>query len=476
MKKTMMMVGSVLFAAWVMGATPPSVTQPATVPGQVNFQGLLRNPNTGVLYTNGIYTLEFKLYTTITGGNPLWGESYQVYVRDGYFNVMLGESGKEVSGTKPTYRGENLWKALWFNSSSNNRELWLSVTPWEDSAHNGIAAENRKEISPRQKLLTTPFAFRAQSAEYAEKAIGAFSVGGKLTVNGALEVKGGQSGINLQHVATSATELTLGNTDGTPNTVTVQGNTVKVKANSGLSVVPGGSLDVQMKSGKSASITGGTLTASPDGNATVTVKSDKMFKVSGGDFRVHNKWTGIDSSNIVLEAPNAETYITSEYAGFQVETSSGGRSNIEAAGDKLNLNASGTGDISVDGDVHVMSNKKNLYLYGRNELHLAADYVKGSGVFWWEKPNGMFSTPFLKKAMEIQTSNSSAEVKVGVDTADYHSWMVVGVDTGSQKYHAHAAVIMKNGVPYVKVYGDGSNTVTVYLLGIHKSFISGFDL
>ena len=173
-------------AVSVFAAVPSSITK--FVPEYINYQGYLANPTTGAPYTDGLYTIQCRLYREASGGMPIWGAKYSVYVKDGYFNIMLGDdNAADLNYTyldlNYTYKKNELWKALWYDTAASERNnLWLGVTPEQNAANATIASPT--EISPRQQLLAAPYAFRAQAAEYAEQSIDAFKVNGALTVSG----------------------------------------------------------------------------------------------------------------------------------------------------------------------------------------------------------------------------------------------------------------------------------------------------
>ena len=195
-------------------AVPSTATQ--NVPGKMNYQGYLRDPSTGNAYADGIYTLDCRIYSNDMGGTPLWGGRYSAYVKDGYFNIMLGDENAtqnldDMSGI--TYTGAaNLWKALW-GANSTDCKRFLGVTPLQDANHAVIPSPS--EIMPRQELLTGPFAFRAQSAQYASEAKEDFTVGGNLTVNGTTTFSGtinAQSGTqSIGPIRASSSSVNLGN-------------------------------------------------------------------------------------------------------------------------------------------------------------------------------------------------------------------------------------------------------------------------
>ncbi|MDD2598334.1 MAG: hypothetical protein PHO37_03790 [Kiritimatiellae bacterium] len=156
-------------------AAPTSAVQ--HTPGQINYQGKLVKTD-GNLVTDGAYTLAIRLYRVSTAGTAIWGGQYVTYVKGGYFNLMLGGAAGVAVIPAPTYAHDALWRALWPDPaipSEQKNTLFLGVTPVAGVAGQLIYGS---EITPRQNLLAAPYAFRAQSAEYANQAYAAFKVGG----------------------------------------------------------------------------------------------------------------------------------------------------------------------------------------------------------------------------------------------------------------------------------------------------------
>ena len=128
----------------------------AATNGTLNFQARLNNAAGGIV-PDGYYNVEFKLYNVSTGGSALWtdtrydtngataGNDYRLRVANGYLTVNLADT--TVGGTA-------------FPSTINwDQDLWISMniggttqtaTPTWDG-----------EMSPRLKLTSTPYAFRA---------------------------------------------------------------------------------------------------------------------------------------------------------------------------------------------------------------------------------------------------------------------------------------------------------------------------
>lgn len=188
-------------ASW---AQAPAARVAAT-PGLINYQGRLLTPAGGV-YSNGVYTIEFRLYDVENGGSPgVWGAKYPVYVKDGYFNVMLGANNGQSVTPAPTYGPMELWRALWYDLGAvakiNDRYLGITVTYGPDTSLPDPAVE----AFPRQRFLSAPFAERAQMAQYARAAFDTFSVGSTLVATGLVTAVGG---LNVQS-STTLTNTTI---------------------------------------------------------------------------------------------------------------------------------------------------------------------------------------------------------------------------------------------------------------------------
>lgn len=171
-----------LVIAQVQAAVPGSAVQ--HTPGQINYQGKLVNSG-GSNYVDGVYTFDIRLFRVANSGTTIWGGTYSTYVKGGYFNIMLGgATGAALTNT--TYTHTDLWKALWPDSATAPAEknsLYLGITPYQDQNNVTITPASRAELSPRQNLLAAPYAFRAQTCEYANQSITNFVVNGTLTAN-----------------------------------------------------------------------------------------------------------------------------------------------------------------------------------------------------------------------------------------------------------------------------------------------------
>jgi hypothetical protein len=130
-----------LLAVTSVGARPPlegpggqgGVIVASTVPTMISYQGQLLDRG-GNLVPDGTYSMTFKLYDASIGGNLLWSETQSVTVTNGLFNVMLG-AARSLDGVD--FLGES----------------YLEV---------GV---NGQVLSPRQQMVSVPYAFRAANAD-----------------------------------------------------------------------------------------------------------------------------------------------------------------------------------------------------------------------------------------------------------------------------------------------------------------------
>lgn len=114
----------------------------AEVPNQISYQGILNDAD-GKPVANGNYTMVFSLYdddnSTGTGDQAFWSKTMPVPVATGIFDVVL-EDINPVDLDRPG-------------------DIYL-----------GLAVESDPEMTPRQRLTSTPFAIRAKEAEHAQTA------------------------------------------------------------------------------------------------------------------------------------------------------------------------------------------------------------------------------------------------------------------------------------------------------------------
>ncbi|NIR49572.1 MAG: hypothetical protein GWN55_06815 [Phycisphaerae bacterium] len=60
----------------------------AQIPPLINYQGILQDASGNPI--SGLQSITFVIYSTATGGTPLWTETQSVTVTNGYFSTLLG--------------------------------------------------------------------------------------------------------------------------------------------------------------------------------------------------------------------------------------------------------------------------------------------------------------------------------------------------------------------------------------------------
>ena len=141
----------ILILAVVLAVVTAAYAQ--SVPQLINYQGMLRQAD-GSLFDDNTYDISFRVYDN---PNPeseestlIWGETYQVMVVDGQFNVILGAAGGEPVGGAAV-------NDIAYAFTESNRYL-------------GITVGTDPEILPRQQILSAPFALQAAAADNAIQA------------------------------------------------------------------------------------------------------------------------------------------------------------------------------------------------------------------------------------------------------------------------------------------------------------------
>jgi hypothetical protein len=117
-----------------------------SVPELINYQGRLMGAQ-GVPIVDGTYKLEFNIYDDATTGTKEWGPQVftAVPVTNGMFNVILGEKETDLNGVKLT------------------NGVLISAAFLESNRYLGIKVNSGAEISPRQKILSAPYALNAET-------------------------------------------------------------------------------------------------------------------------------------------------------------------------------------------------------------------------------------------------------------------------------------------------------------------------
>ena len=116
----------------------------ADVSPAITAQGVLRQSAGGL--QDGVFSMTFRLFDTATGGTARYQETQMVDVDSGVFTVTLGPTTGDPTSFRQLFR--------------DTPGMWLEVE---------VAGDPNGAL-PRISLGTSPYAFHAQSAEYAATA------------------------------------------------------------------------------------------------------------------------------------------------------------------------------------------------------------------------------------------------------------------------------------------------------------------
>lgn len=162
-------------------AVAPLLGQSAAPADLMTYQGYLVDANGAALANaNPVnYTVVFRIYGVSSGGSSLWSESQTVTVDKGNFSVVLGEGVQEGSEPKGPL------SALFASPNASDRFIGITVK--------GLSGGD-PEIMPRLRLLPSPYAFLARSANGLVAADGTSLLvpdSGRLRLSQAIQSTGG---------------------------------------------------------------------------------------------------------------------------------------------------------------------------------------------------------------------------------------------------------------------------------------------
>jgi microcystin-dependent protein len=160
----------------IMGTAWPVLAQ-VGVPSVINYQGRLYDPalgGTGGPLT-GVQQVQFRIWDSLGGGTLIWGREFPVSCTDqGVFNVLISDGGTWLGGVT------NHLPAAFLEQ---DRYLELTVVGYGNA------------ISPRQQLVSAPYAMQSAYALDASQASDGFIIqhgldieSGGMTVAGAVEL------------------------------------------------------------------------------------------------------------------------------------------------------------------------------------------------------------------------------------------------------------------------------------------------
>jgi len=116
-----------------------------SIPELISYQGVLSD-GVGQPLTNTIVKLAVNIYDEPTGGNKVWGPQIfdAVMLQQGRFNVILGPIDTDGDAISDAF-------------ADADRYLGITI------AEPGGDITQATEMAPRQRLLTTPYAFQSQA-------------------------------------------------------------------------------------------------------------------------------------------------------------------------------------------------------------------------------------------------------------------------------------------------------------------------
>ena len=224
-------------------------------PAVINYQGRLYDPTAPGGPLTGVQQVQFRIYDSLAGGSLIWGRQFPVScTAEGIFNVLVNDGGTAL----PDAATNQLPGAF----LGKDRYLELTVVGHGEA------------ISPRQQLVSAPYALQSAYAVDASSATRGFTVTGNLTVT---------NGSTIMHGATTFSG------DTTFNGVVTMTNNLSVSEPAtiaGYGTIPIGG--VILWSGASTEIPDGWALcdgAISNGHATPDLR-DRFVVGAGGEYSV----------------------------------------------------------------------------------------------------------------------------------------------------------------------------------------------
>lgn len=229
MKTRRIELGILLLAGLALAVAPFASAD--NVPAVINYQGKLFDPAAGGgsgAPITGVQQVEFRIYDALTGGTLIWGSRFPVScTADGTFNVLLNDGGTFLGGVTNSLRDA---------FQGQDRYLELTVQGYGSA------------ISPRQQLVSAPYAMYSAHAQEAQTAATGFTVNQGLTIaNGGANIYGTctlQSNLVVHGTTTLSSPLTVNNAATVTGSLTVDGNLTVVTPSTyiGFGTIPVGGI------------------------------------------------------------------------------------------------------------------------------------------------------------------------------------------------------------------------------------------
>lgn len=141
-------------ATCLVGLAATALAQQSAVPNSISYQGKVTDASGNLIGSSTPVNRDviFRIYDNSTGGTRIYSERQTVTIANGEFSVLLG-TGSTLTAEPNSVTLENVFTGA---------QRFLGVTV-DDGGDNNAA--NDPEISPRQQMVTTAYAFRAKIAE-----------------------------------------------------------------------------------------------------------------------------------------------------------------------------------------------------------------------------------------------------------------------------------------------------------------------
>lgn len=235
----------------VIDALQPEVADldAVTIPKLLSYQGKLTD-NSGNPVPDTTYSVNFRLYTAASGGSPFWNETQTVRTKSGLFSTLLGS-------VTP-----------------------VGSVPDAGSLYLGMAVAGGAELTPRLRIVSAAYAYKADTANYALASAGGGS-GDNAWVRGTPDsvlftvrrlgiargaANNGLLGNNRYNHINFGYQCTTGTSGADNNNCTVGGGQANTAGGAGATVAGGGG---NKATGLYATIAGGSNGAALDSGSTV---------------------------------------------------------------------------------------------------------------------------------------------------------------------------------------------------------------
>ncbi len=273
---------SILLACFAFVLSPKA----SAVPSTMNFQGRLADAS-GTIVPDGLYNMQFKLFTVSSGGSNVWNETREttnrVQVTNGLFSTKLGE-------VTPI-------SASLFASGSLYFEITLA-TPGTATCNTSSCASWESPMTPRHQMSTSAYAFNSDTLDGLDSTAFAAATGSAAYIQNGTSPQ--TADFNITGTGTAATlqaatldranagALTIGGTNAT--SIALSDNTT-VNAN------------LTVSAGNSLTLAGGTTASRPgspvEGMVYYDTDTKQLLTYANG------KWQADRSDAVLVAASNS---------------------------------------------------------------------------------------------------------------------------------------------------------------------------